>query len=145
MSKFLGVMILVCAGYFYANGSQIKPIIGDDIGMSEVFHGDKLGAKKAAAYFYSIADTIDWDAHNDKGELKTDGDIVDYRVKALNFETKGQGFETKYPGFGAKVGAYLDQKIGTVASDKFDDERRAAWIHAWRSLGDACASAGKGW
>lgn len=141
--RFLGILLLIIAGAFYAQGNPV--VSTDGIGMHEVFKGDKLGAKQAAAYFYSMADTLDWDGHNDKGRIKSDADVVDYRVEALNFVTKGRGFESKYPGFGAKVGVYLDSKVGTVASDKYDETRQAAWVHAWRSLGDSCASAGKGW
>lgn len=114
------------------------------INMSQVFKSDHNDAKRAAAYFYALADTIEWDGKNEKPKYLTDLALEQYRVDSLVFATKGWGFEKRFPGFGGQVGGYLDGQIGTEPQAKLDDARRAKWVKTWREIADACAEAGRG-
>jgi hypothetical protein len=113
------------------------------INMSQVFKSDHNDAKRAAAYFYALADTIEWDGKNEKPKYLTDLALEQYRVDSLVFATKGWGFEKRFPGFGSQVGGYLDTQIGTEPQAKLDDARRAKWVKTWREIADACVEAGK--
>lgn len=128
--------------FFKKPDSQPGPL--GKINMSQVFKGQKNDANRAAAYFYALADTIEWDGKNEKPKYVTDLALEQYRVDSLTFATKGWGFEKRFPGFGSQVGAYLDTAVGTTPESKLDEARREKWVRTWREIADACAEAGKG-
>lgn len=135
----IGIVVL-CLFKFAGNKSPIIP--NGNLNMNAVFGGNGTDAKRAAAFFYSQADAIEWDAHRTTPKYTSDLALEAYRVETLIWWTRGGGFSDKYPNFGPTVGAYLDQAVGTTPEKTLDEARRNKWIKAWRSLGDACAGAG---
>jgi hypothetical protein len=87
----------------------------------------------AKGFFDGISKAIEYDSNKSTPLFGSDVDLINYRVRALDYATQGGSFEGKYHGFGEFVGEQLDNQIGKEAKT-LDPARRKAWVSAYQSI-----------
>lgn len=111
------------------------PPVGPD--LRGVFTG-RADAHEHAATFgaicHSLADLIEYDGRQASPIIQTGAQLDDVRQSVRQQRMKNFSFVGNYPRLDAVLVDHFSRAVGT-SGERLDDQRRAAWVDAFRSIG----------
>lgn len=147
--RVIGIGLLVLAAALAAARRAPAPApdpgpAPSDITLRGVFTGPTAAedAAQVSAMWLEVADEIEHDGLQAEPFFKTGHSLDVLRTRARELRWRGQRIAERQPAVQAAAHDYLDQKVGT-AGGEIDNEQRAKWVNAYRSLGRAAADASR--
>ena len=145
--RIVGVLLLGLAAVLAIGRRSPAPAPGPAPGPADitlVFSGPTAAedAAQVSAMWLEVADEIEHDGLQAEPFFRTGHSLDVLRTRARELRWRGQRIGERQPAVQSAAHDYLDQKVGTSGGE-IDNEQRAKWVAAYRSLGRAAADASR--
>lgn len=138
---------IVIAAAIYASSVHHSPAPQpqpnpSELDLSGAFQGPTASADAAivAALSREIADEIEEDGRDESPYYKAAIQFDALRTRAREMRCKGRSLGDAHPEARDRIAAYLDKTVGN-SGGPVDAAARAAWVSAYRAIGDAADAA----
>ena len=118
------------------------PVVGLDLRGRFVGPDAATDAGLTAALLEELADAIAYDGTQAEPRLRTGAAFDDLRRTARELRCRGVSLGARQPAVRDAIKAFLDQQVGTDGGP-VDAAKRAAWVAAFRAVGQAAAEAAR--
>ena len=122
--------------------STAAPVVGLDLRGRFVGPDAATDAGLTAALLEELADAIAYDGTQAEPRLRTGAAFDDLRRTARELRCRGVSLGARQPAVRDAIKAFLDQQVGTDGGP-VDAAKRAAWVAAFRAVGQAAAEAAR--
>ena len=140
---------IVLAALIYAASQQSAPVpvpvpvpTPSELDLSGAFVGPTASADAAivAALSREIADEIEEDGRDESPYYKAAIQFDALRTRAREMRCKGRSLGEVHPEARDRIASYLDKRVGN-SGGPVDAAARAAWVSAYRAIGEAADAA----
>lgn len=137
---------IVLAAVIYAASQHVQPVpppvppTPRELDLSGCFNADPADAAIVAALSKEIADEIEHDGEDKSPYLKAAIQFDALRTRAREMRCRGRSLGDTHPEARDRIAAYLDKAVGN-SGGPVDAAARAAWVAAYRVIGEAADAA----